>query len=194
MKTGDFMSDLQKYLFSENEIVHSILGLSYLNSFLSGQGLSKTVMILTDKRVYASGKSISLGRGSRKVELDANLHDISGSTIIRSSHNVLRVILSLFFAIILLGCGIAVKNSYGDEFYIALLCAALSILCLILVQVFLRAKLFLNIVVSGCEYGFPIKNCSDRELMSFRRKLAVNIEACREVKTFEKLDFAQENE
>ena len=69
--------DLKQLLQSPDEEILGVLGTSYLQNLVKGSGLSRSVMIATDKRLYIRGTLISQGHFGQQ-DVVVLLEDVSG--------------------------------------------------------------------------------------------------------------------
>jgi hypothetical protein len=156
-------------LFSENEKVIAELGQNYLDSFLTGGGFSKTVMVLTDKRIYIKGKRF-IGTGRVNTSADFNINDVTGTVYAVRSPMFLRLIILL----LMVGGLVAAVLTEAPVSSLPILLLFLIILLLI------RDTRALGIIVHGTEFSFPVQRYKNDVIGSFRQAVALMVESHRD--------------
>jgi hypothetical protein len=100
--------NIEKIVYDPSEVHMGTLGINYLQSFLDSGILSKTVLVLTDKRLYQKGKSYEKNNknGYNKINTQkvVDLKDITGTSffefdpfIIKISAIILIILGVIFF-------------------------------------------------------------------------------------------------
>ncbi|MDI9528853.1 MAG: hypothetical protein QM233_02865 [Candidatus Cloacimonadota bacterium] len=82
----------KKLAFDEEEEVISVLGQSWLDSLITNGIPRKTVMLLTDKRLYVWSRRIAHA-GLGNIKADINVNDLSGSSFNVRSRQFVRIVL-----------------------------------------------------------------------------------------------------
>ena len=85
-----FDQNLSRFFHSLDEKLIAILGRGYIQSLITGQGLSKGVLLLTDKRLYQRGKRYNRtprgGWSSINAHAVVNVDDITGTSYLSQEH------------------------------------------------------------------------------------------------------------
>jgi hypothetical protein len=182
------MTEYGNILFTQDEIVISSLGHGYLQSILSGQGINKLLVVLTQKRLYLKGRLVELGKGSRLINMDLNVADISGSASYLKSRRIWRIIILILGVLAFIVPFIRHwrEVSYGAMSIVSVLVRGgiLSPLVILLffgfIYILIRDVRYLSIIMYGSEFTVLIKNYQESEVESFRRELALLIQNKRE--------------
>ncbi|HPT71061.1 MAG TPA: hypothetical protein PLE74_02110 [Candidatus Cloacimonadota bacterium] len=167
------MDESTKGFFSVDENAVSTLGQGYWDSFLRGEGLTKLVMVLTNKRLYIKGKVIILGKSKATIDEDINVADISGTGFYIYSRAFLRTILALIGIIGEIILILAIINEHESSLMpLAVAGAAFFILITMLCKDIRHISIF----VKGNKFIYPIKSYSIEDVMKFRQSLSNLIE------------------
>lgn len=158
----------KKLAFDEEEEVISVLGQSWLDSLITNGIPRKTVMLLTDKRLYVWSRRIAHA-GLGNIKADINVNDLSGSSFNVRSRQFVRIMLVLFGLI-----GFLILANVAIEY---------AIVCLLVFALLIylnRDMRTIGIITNGVEYLFPVKGHSPEEIRTFRVAIALMVEAERE--------------
>jgi hypothetical protein len=163
--------------YEEDEELIAVLGKGYLQSFLSGQGIQKGSLILTDKRVYFKGKRYERTVGGYKSyygESNINVHDCVASNRrkVGSSWIISLGTLSIFLG--LAGDIIYSGMSWRGDFF-GWVFVGLFIFLLLLIIYFLTRKNLFYIEYPGGAIGTNCGWFSGHEINEFQKALAIQI-------------------
>ncbi len=166
------MAEQRNIFFAANESMIAALGKTYLDSFLSGAGLTKLVMVLTNQRLYVKGKTFILGRGKVTIDEDYNVNDLTGTSYEIKSFLWLRILL------ILAGIGGAIPSIVAMEYSSDAAIPGLIVNILVTAFLVLMAKdrAYLGIFTGGTKYLYPMKKYRPDEIMAFRQQVGLLIE------------------
>lgn len=161
-----------KNLFVDNdETSIATLGSGYLQNIVTKGGLSSIKAVLTQKRVYLSGKCFErTGKvwSKRKISRIIEVDDITG-TGFEYVANIALIAIAIFIliaSVIATIIGIAVMEEEGLLF---LLCAALSIPFFIIYTI--KRKTIFQIEYAGGKIGFDVKWLSANDSVYFQRQI-----------------------
>ena len=127
--------NIEKIVYDPSEAHMGTLGINYLQSFLDSGILSKTVLILTDKRLYQKGESYEKNNknGYSKINTQkvVDLKDITGTSFVEYDPFILKI-----SAIILIISSL--MFFYFGENEVAFFMIAVSIYSLIMYKINLK--------------------------------------------------------
>jgi len=174
--------DLKQLLQSPDEEILGVLGTSYLQNLVKGSGLSRSVMIATDKRLYMRGALISQGHFGQQ-DVVVLLEDVSGLRTISNDPKwakkwaCLFGLLAMWSFIELSGGKLGKKD---DEMFTVFAWLG-SILGLLFGRIawFGKSRTF-AVEYSGTSVSVPAKWYSLEEIETFRKAVTAGIESLRE--------------
>ncbi|PKN74802.1 MAG: hypothetical protein CVU49_06635 [Candidatus Cloacimonetes bacterium HGW-Cloacimonetes-2] len=166
------MAEQRNIFFAANESMIATLGKTYLDSFLSGAGLTKLVMVLTNQRLYVKGKTFILGRGKVTIDEDYNVNDLTGTSYEIKSFLWLRILIILA-GIAGLIPSIAVLEYSTEAAIPGILITVLFTALLVLLA---KDRSYLGIFTGGTKFIYPMKKYRADEIMAFRQQVGLLIE------------------
>lgn len=153
-------------VFDSREQVFSVLGNSYLQTFISTGTLGKAFALLSDKRIYFKGKCL-MRIGSRwitsKEERVINVEDVTGT-----GFTIISQVFLLVFALIALLGGLSLMFD-DDTLPIAFIFFFLGIISII--AYFISKKTIFEINYPGGGIAFNLKFIKKSEAEDFQRKV-----------------------
>ena len=165
---------LKNHFHSPDEKLITILGRGYLQSFISGYGLTKGIILLTDRRLYQRGKRYirnprggwSLNLGSAVVDVD----DITGTNYY--SHNPFGLlVMGIIFGIMAIAFLYLIYNNNGElEYY---LYGTLIFPALFIVSYFLQQKRLFMVEYGGGSIALDANWFSKKELEEFQKHISL---------------------
>jgi hypothetical protein len=171
MLLKDTESYLKKYFHDENEKLVAVLGQGYVTNLLQGS-LSKTVLFLTNKRIYREGKAFGTNALSSTLESSSvNVSDIKATRFIQhNSPSVLWIgIIFTLLATILFAVASEARRPAGPG-VAAFMSMVAGIVSLVLYSIYGKKKIFL-IDYAGGSIGVNCKWYSEDELRSFQKEI-----------------------
>lgn len=175
--TDDKLDALRKHFHDPEESLVGILGQNYLQSLLAGHGLSRSLVLISNKRLYQYGVSyvkevnFSKRRGNRTVNVEA----IDGIGV--EEHRTGKC-----SAFIMLGAGIGLALLTGVNTGSGILMTVMgwtgsAVLCLfglltLLLGLMLDGK-FLVVHFGGDTLAVPCKWYSQSEIDEFQRRVSI---------------------
>jgi len=175
--------DLKQLLQSPDEEILGILGTSYLQNIFAGSGLKRSVMIVTNKRLYMRGMLISRGHYGQQ-DVVVLLEDVSGLRTISNDPKRARRgawflgLLNVWLYGSLFGWfGKLKSGEFGDLFFWAIL-STMGFLIFALVAWIGKSRMFV-IEYSGSSVSVPAKWYSLEEIETFRKAVTAGIETLR---------------
>ena len=170
------MADIPKEFFHDpDEQVRGVLGQGYIGSLVSGQGFSRSVMYLTDKRLYQRGRIYEkdpTGRWTSSKGVKAvSVRDITGTsfTEVNLIACLIAGILGILSSIGALTAGISQNEAAAYK------CAGLFFVCglaLILAYVFARIRTFV-VHYAGGSIGVNCRWYPEEEINAFQKLISV---------------------
>lgn len=169
------LAGVERIFIDPDEQLLGVLGRDHLERYLSGRGMKRGFLAVSDKRLYQKGRAyVSVGgirslvktRGSSVVDLA----DVSGARIFRAS-SVSRLVICLLFLIAAAAvCAFTVLADAEEFFYyIAAVLAMLS--AAFMAGHLLSRKSLVTINFSGGEISFDRKWFTKEEFYDFQRQL-----------------------
>lgn len=171
--------DVSSVLYDQSEKVKMIVGESYFQSTVTGGGVNKSTIILTDKRVYQLGRAFEK-IGSKMVKLNRNttldIEDVKGVTVQTVNNMGSRIGLGVFGV---LAGGLAILFDGMDS--IQMIFGFISMLYIAL-AIFLPVKKYLFIDFAGgsiaCEHSWY----GDEEVRQFQKAVFIEKDAIKVTK------------
>ena len=149
-----------------DEVIVAKLGNGYFQNLITTGDISKVNAILTQKRLYLSGKSydISVSNGaltSFKISKVINIEDVTGTGFVYISNIKFILFAILFFIVALL-----TMNSYAN---LALISILISIA--LVIAFYINQKSIFKIEYAGGSIGFDVKWLNVNESVIFQKKI-----------------------
>lgn len=164
----DFDTSVRKLLYEDDERVIDVLGRGYVNSALAGDSLSKSLLVLSDKRLYQKGKRYKLSKsGNWSTERGSkvlSIKDVTGVSYNKKFESKNGIIFLILLFTVSLSLSI-IFELYG-VIPIVIIGSIVGITFLLL----MNKKLFV-IEYSGGRIGVEVGWYSEENINSFRRKL-----------------------
>ena len=172
------MADIPKEFFHDpDEQVRGVLGQGYIGSLVSGQGFSRSVMYLTDKRLYQRGRIYEkdpTGRWTSSKGVKAvSVRDITGTSFSESSP-IAFLIIGIICTVMAIGLLIALPFAPSHERGFLFLPVALCVLAGvggILRYVFGRIRTFV-VHYAGGSIGANCRWYPEEEIEAFQRTIS----------------------
>lgn len=153
---------IKHIIYDEKEEPILILGEKSLDELKKWGSADRTVMILTDRRLYINGKKIVNPMGSIKTNACFNVSDITGTIYYRKDRLLIRILL------VLLIIATVITHLLYETLYF------LSPIILWAFLIYLaRDVIALNINMKGSEFLFQIQGYSKEEIEQFRKAIAL---------------------
>lgn len=157
------------------ETIQATVGVSYVQSFMSGSGFKNGAAILTDKRLYYFGKSYSnVGRGA-STTTEEGIISIDEITFTRFVHGspigyLIMAIICILPGVMLFGNSFGSTDSVAGVFGMTgLILALLGSLCLIVY--FVGRSTVMEIAFPGGKYCFDSRWHSVSSMREFQRQI-----------------------
>jgi hypothetical protein len=161
-----------------SEQLRGVLGQNYITTIISEKRVERSLMILTDKRLYQTGKIYERGVGGNFISTAGKktvaVRDITGTTF-REENAVLWLIYGIFTVLGSFFCFLAAaKSSYRDQTIVFII--ALSVLGVgvgsILIYFIKRRRWFI-IEYAGGAVATLCKWYSTDEVEEFQKKISL---------------------
>ena len=168
--------DYKQVFYDDDEELEAVLGRSFIESLLTGRGLSKGALILSDKRLYQKGRRYDslLGRGWSAVKGSSvvEVSDITGTSFGKHTNIATLVVTIIFFVIGCLGGFYYFDISYWDTSALWIFIPAL-LPAVFFYWLYTAQKLSIFMVnYSGGAIGMNASWFSHKELDEFQRSIS----------------------
>jgi hypothetical protein len=167
-------NDYSALFHSEEEQYVASVGRDYLTSIISGMDISKTAVILSNKRVYQTGKIYEVNPNKTGFQVEngrkvVNLEDITGTSNKTISKPVPLIIGSIWFAIMIILTFFLAENMNP------MMPLTLGLIGLILgvIIYFVSKENFFIIEYGAGNMAIPTKFYSLEELNKFQQQISI---------------------
>lgn len=150
------------------------LGSGYLNSFLTGRGLKRCIVLLSDKRIYLSGNMIDINGGKlkrRNTQKTVDLEDITGTGFFYSSNKVWKLIVAVLSFIIGLIVAVIAGSEGESEAAIGILCGVIVFAAILILSYFYNRETLFAIEYAGGCIKFNISISALAESKDFEKQI-----------------------
>lgn len=163
-------------LVNPSERIISTIGSSYLQNYLSGDGVRKGIGVLTQKRFYYKGKNFAVN--GRQMVSTTEEGVVSIEDITFTMFTYVRHIGLLIFSVLLLLVSTIGFYMPRDGYMIAYPC---WIAAAVLVIIFLiKRQTVFQVSFPGGSFGFDIRYYPIRDIRDFQRQLHLLKDRCKE--------------
>ena len=161
------MADQVSSIFiDQDESMTAVIGTNYLQNFMAGGAVEKSVGVLTQKRFYFKGQNFSGSGKETKKTTEEGVVSIEDITFTMFSHT--RAIgMLLFAALLLLVSSIGFPMEQGYLFSVPCwIAAAVSV-----IMYFVNRRTVFSISFPGGSFGFDIRYYPIADIRDFQRQL-----------------------
>lgn len=168
------MSIPEGLFHNSKEQVKGILGESYLPSFISGEGISRSSMVLSDRRIYQMGKAYQIkntGGGLRltKSKNVVPLSAVTGTSVTTRTYTMLLILGILFLLIgVVLLPAIEASGGFGG------LMMVLGVVFII--AAFVKKEQIFEVDYKGGSVQVPCKWFSNADIEAFQKAISLEID------------------
>jgi hypothetical protein len=198
------MNKIEDYLHEDDEKIISILGNEYIASLLDDPQFGKSVLLLSDKRLYQIGKYFTPGFGnsfvSRSGTMVVDLKDISRTSVSEKKagqlkSSIIGTILSPLAGMAIGGIILkSMEDKHNEMLWPVMIFFTLIFIAAIWFVYFRTVKTYILIVFSGGILGTNAAWFEDEEIVAFQKAIAKEKEEIRhiQVNKFKKCKFCAE--
>jgi hypothetical protein len=166
-------SNFTSLFHSKDEEFIAMIGKGYLSSIIAGDDFSKTAVILSNKRIYQTGKIFEFNSENNALEITSgkkviNIEDVSGTSYRTLTYPALLYI-GIFLLVFCLVMAFGVFKDADDAFKIITFCVGLVLAILFTVMYAIKSEQYFLIEYNGGTMGIPTKFYNEAELNEFQQ-------------------------